>query len=270
MDITATNEPVRFYCFVTCPYAIRVRTALELLQVPYEYNEIDLLVNQQLSPEFLKINPLHQVPVIINQQGQTISESLVCLEYLNDKYQPGLLPQDTFQRAQIRKWISYYSSIDSKKWKILGAIRKKNKEEAYRILNEIQQNLKFLSSQIYLPIRVEQNSKTFLFGSTFGMGDIAILPVLDQMIILFETAFGKHILKDNLNGKDTEALKALYIWFENAKQQPAYQKSTYKLKNLPSNPLIDELNLRNNWQFDKYYINFATRKFFPTGQIPRL
>lgn len=59
METTDLKEPIKFYCFVTCPYAIRVRTALEYLKVPYDYNEVDLLVNNHLKSDFIKINPLH-------------------------------------------------------------------------------------------------------------------------------------------------------------------------------------------------------------------
>jgi len=43
--------------------------ALEELNVPFSYREIDLLRDQQLSESFLKINPMHKVPVLIPSHG---------------------------------------------------------------------------------------------------------------------------------------------------------------------------------------------------------
>lgn len=59
------TEPIKFYSFLTCPYAIRTRIALEELKIPYIYEEIDLLTNQHLSENYIKINPMHKVPALI-------------------------------------------------------------------------------------------------------------------------------------------------------------------------------------------------------------
>ncbi len=44
------NKQHKFYSFIACPYAHRVRILLEELQVQYEYIEIDLLYNKHLDP----------------------------------------------------------------------------------------------------------------------------------------------------------------------------------------------------------------------------
>jgi len=69
MSSQDSSSSLTLYGFVSCPYVIRVRMALEELNVPFSYHEIDLLRDQQLSESFLKINPLHKVPVLIPSQG---------------------------------------------------------------------------------------------------------------------------------------------------------------------------------------------------------
>jgi glutathione S-transferase len=40
------QNQVQFYSFIVCPYAIRVRMALEELGISYDYHEVDLLTDQ--------------------------------------------------------------------------------------------------------------------------------------------------------------------------------------------------------------------------------
>jgi glutathione S-transferase len=41
-----SKDIIKFYSFIACPYAIRTRTALEELNIPYEYHEVDLFNNR--------------------------------------------------------------------------------------------------------------------------------------------------------------------------------------------------------------------------------
>ncbi|KAM1125235.1 hypothetical protein ACFX2B_040058 [Malus domestica] len=72
----------------------RVRFALNLKGLPYEYKPVNLPAGEQFSPEFKCLNPLHFVPVLVD--GDTVvSDSFAILLYLGDKYpQRLLLPAD--------------------------------------------------------------------------------------------------------------------------------------------------------------------------------
>ncbi|KAM1674960.1 hypothetical protein EV1_040194 [Malus domestica] len=72
----------------------RVRFALNLKGLPYEYKPVSLPAGEQFSPEFKCLNPLHFVPVLVD--GDTVvSDSFAILLYLGDKYpQRLLLPAD--------------------------------------------------------------------------------------------------------------------------------------------------------------------------------
>ena len=76
------GKPVIFYSFIVCPYAIRVRTVLEELNIPYEYREIDLYSSKHLTDEYKKINPLNKVPAIVLDNGEILIESDLICEYL--------------------------------------------------------------------------------------------------------------------------------------------------------------------------------------------
>ena len=65
------------------PYSWRVWLALEHLGLPYELKVISFSDKDQLKPEFVALNPRHQVPTIVHE-GFALWESLAILEYLDE------------------------------------------------------------------------------------------------------------------------------------------------------------------------------------------
>ena len=89
------------------PYSWRVWLALEFLRVPYELKVVSFSAKDQLKPEFLALNPRHQVPTIVDD-GFALWESTVILEYLDERFPgPGgarrLYPGTPAERARIRR-----------------------------------------------------------------------------------------------------------------------------------------------------------------------
>jgi len=85
------------------PYSWRVWLALEHLGIPYELKVISFSEKDQLKPEFVALNPRHQVPTIVHD-GFALWESLAILEYL-DEIVPArrLYPGTPQERARIRR-----------------------------------------------------------------------------------------------------------------------------------------------------------------------
>jgi glutathione S-transferase len=83
-----------------CPYCMRVRIALAEKQLRYTEREIDLANKPR---ELLAVNPANGVPVLVVEGGAAIPESLVILEYLEDRWpEHPLLPADPLGRARAR------------------------------------------------------------------------------------------------------------------------------------------------------------------------
>lgn len=84
--------------------AQKVRIALEELRLDWTSHHLKLRGTEQLTPEYLAINPKGQVPALVDD-GLIIVESTVINEYLADAYGGGrLVPDDARARARMRWW----------------------------------------------------------------------------------------------------------------------------------------------------------------------
>ena len=79
----------------------RVRIALGLAGLNWQSNTVNLLEMEQKSPRHLARNPQGLVPVL-EIDGLSLTQSLACIEYLDETRGLGLLPDDPPGRAQVR------------------------------------------------------------------------------------------------------------------------------------------------------------------------
>ena len=78
-----------------------VMLALEVKGIAYEPRRLDNAKREQKSPEYLKISPRGQVPVLVDD-GTTVRETLAVLSYLDAQYaEPPLFGQTPVETARI-------------------------------------------------------------------------------------------------------------------------------------------------------------------------
>jgi len=95
---------MQLYSYFRSSAAYRVRIALNLKGISYEYLGVHLLKDggQQLSDSYRALNPAALVPTLIDGDV-TIGQSLAIIEYLDETHpQPPLLPADPAGRARVR------------------------------------------------------------------------------------------------------------------------------------------------------------------------
>ncbi len=82
----------------------KVFITLDEKKLDYEMKVINLFLNEQYSPEYLKINPKGVVPTLIHDRRPIVESTLIC-EYVDDIHpQPSLVPEDPYLRARMRLW----------------------------------------------------------------------------------------------------------------------------------------------------------------------
>ena len=93
---------MKLYSYFRSSASFRVRIALALKGLPYDYVPINLLAGQQRQSEYQALAPDALVP-LLEVDGQRLSQSMAIMEYLDETYPtPALLPADAWGRAQAR------------------------------------------------------------------------------------------------------------------------------------------------------------------------
>lgn len=101
------TQTIKFYRHPLSGHAHRVEMLLNLLALPFESIDVDLLKRAHKSPEFLAKNGMGQVPVI--EDGEvTLADSNAILVYLALRYDPErrFYPSEPLACAQVQRWLS--------------------------------------------------------------------------------------------------------------------------------------------------------------------
>jgi maleylpyruvate isomerase len=95
---------VKLYSYFRSSASFRVRIALNLKGLPYEYASVHLVRNggEQLAPAYRAIHPDGLVPAL-EDDGHLLQQSLAIVEYLDETHpEPPLLPASPADRAYVR------------------------------------------------------------------------------------------------------------------------------------------------------------------------
>ncbi|XP_018013539.1 glutathione S-transferase 1 [Hyalella azteca] len=128
------------------------------LDVPLEVVPVDLRAGEQLTPQFLAMNPQHCVPTL--QEGDFILwESRAICTYLASKQQSALYPPDLRQRATIDRLLDFdlgtlhyifaktYRSVIEGKQEAPHAEDLKKLDEALELLEKFLSNSTFVAGK---------------------------------------------------------------------------------------------------------------------------
>ena len=98
---------IKLVSFLFCPYVQRAVIALREKEVDFDLVYIEL----DAPPAWFKrISPLGKVPLLL-VDDETLFESSVILDYLDEVYPPRLHPEDALRRARHKAWIAFGSEL---------------------------------------------------------------------------------------------------------------------------------------------------------------
>lgn len=104
--------PITLHGFTLSGHSHRVQLALSLMGLPHKVVQVDLKNGAHKSPEFLKLNPFGQVPVL-DDDGTALFDSNAILVYLATKYDADRrwLPRDPKGQADVQAWLSVAAGL---------------------------------------------------------------------------------------------------------------------------------------------------------------
>ncbi|XP_023764893.1 glutathione transferase GST 23 [Lactuca sativa] len=187
------GDKVKLLGFWGSPFTLRVKCALSIKEIEYEYVEEDL---PNKSPMLLQYNPVYKKIPILVHNGKPIVESLVILEYIDETWKNHpLLPEDPFERARSRFWAKF---VDDKCVPTIFQTFSSTSDLKDKAAKETRENLKTLESSL-------NPHKPFFGGEKLGFIDITVawLGIWAQMV---EKIVDVKLLDD----EDTPLLNA---WF---------------------------------------------------------
>jgi glutathione S-transferase len=145
----------------------RAQLALSLMGLPHELIEVDLMKGAHKSPEFVKLSPFGQVPVL-DDDGTIVFDSNAILVYLATKYDADRrwLPRDPKGQADVQAWLSVsagqiaYGPAAARLITVFGA-----KLNADDVIGRSHGLLKVMDAQLA--------TRSFLVGNEATLADMA-------------------------------------------------------------------------------------------------
>lgn len=96
---------IKLYDATPSGNAYKARLLLSLLKLEHELAPVDLAAQQSRTPEFMKINPRGQIPVLVD--GDVILwDSQAILVYLARRYDEAWLPDEPAAMGEVMQWMA--------------------------------------------------------------------------------------------------------------------------------------------------------------------
>ena len=176
-------ERLQLYSLPT-PNGVKVSIALEELGLPYEAHRVSFDSQDQLSPEFLSLNPNNKIPAILDPQGPggaplALWESGAILVYLAEKTGQ-LLPTDAARRYEALQWLMFQMGGVGPTFGQLGFFHKfagkdyEDKRPRDRYVAESRRLLAVLNQRL--------TGRSWLMGDDYTVADIAVLPWVSNLL----------------------------------------------------------------------------------------
>jgi GST-like protein len=172
------------------PNGVKASIMLEETGLPYEVHRVDFDRNEQLSAEFLSLNPNNKIPAIVDPNGPdgaplALFESGAILIYLADKTGQ-LLPRKAADRYHAIQWLMFQMGGVGPMFGQLGFFNKfagkdyEDKRPRDRYVGESKRLLGVLERQL--------EGKAWLVGNEYTIADIATFPWVRNLIGFYEAA----------------------------------------------------------------------------------
>jgi glutathione S-transferase len=148
----------------------KVKLALELLGLPYEWREVDLMKGGTRTPEFLAMNPNGKVPVLAIDASTFLPESNAILCYLGEGTK--LVPDDRLERARTLQWMFFEQYTHEPAIAVARFIRVFLHKDDHPRLPELLKN----GHAALAVMERHLSGRDFFAGDSLSLADLALFP----------------------------------------------------------------------------------------------
>lgn len=168
----------KLYNYYRSSASYRVRIALHLKGIPFEYHAVHLVKNggEQHRDEYRKLNPSREVPTLVHGD-RVLGQSMAIIQYVDQvQPEPALFPKDPYERALVVQACEIINS---------GAQPVYN----LRVLNDLEKNLgatqekknEWIARWVTYGLEsyerfVEKRAGRFSFGDQVTAADCFVVP----------------------------------------------------------------------------------------------
>jgi GSH-dependent disulfide-bond oxidoreductase len=166
------------------PNGVKVSIMLEEIGLPYEVHLVSFDSNDQMSPEFLSLNPNNKIPAILDPNGPDgaplpLFESGAILIYLAEKTGQ-LMPRDAAGRYQTIQWLMFQMAGIGPMFGQVGFFHKfagkdyEDKRPRARYAAESKRLLGVLNRRLA--------DRAWIMGDGFTIADVATFPWINNLV----------------------------------------------------------------------------------------
>ncbi|WP_259753419.1 glutathione binding-like protein [Pseudomonas sp. GCEP-101] len=183
----AHPDRLQLYSLPT-PNGVKVSIMLEELGLPYEPHLVSFERNDQMSPEFLSLNPNNKIPAILDPNGPdgkplALFESGAILVYLADKTD-SLIAPGASGRYETLQWLMFQMGGIGPMFGQIGFFHKfagkdyEDKRPLQRYVDEAKRLLAVLDRHL--------EGRDWILGERYTIADIATFPWIRNLVGFYE------------------------------------------------------------------------------------
>lgn len=150
---------------------LKVKWTADLLGIPYDWVDVDVVKRETRHPEFLALNPAGQVPVVAFVDGRVLAQSNAIILHLNEIQGGDLMPREPFARAKTFEWLFW----EQYSHETAIAVRRFHKRFLKKSDADIDPTLLARGGAALALMERQLAASPFIAGVDFTLADIALV-----------------------------------------------------------------------------------------------
>jgi glutathione S-transferase len=162
------------YMIAPSPAVRAVQITAKAIGLELNLKELDFMKGEHMQPEYLKLNPQHTVPTLVEEDGFTLWDSHAINVYLVSKYakNDNLYPKDLKKRALVDQRLHFDTGVAfARGLPIVGAILRAGK-------TSLEDSEKESINQVYGFLEAFLDGKQYMAGDSVTIADYSLFATI--------------------------------------------------------------------------------------------